>query len=140
MLQQVKLKADFEFTDSLLAAMASIKNKETIQDIYKNLISQNTLLRSSLALYQHAARHGNLFLLEHITPAIKTVASCYACASASHYIDEAFLLAAEHGECDTLQYLLSQGANLNAKDKKGDTVLQIAAWYGYSKVTYHTVM
>ena len=40
--------------------------------------------------------------------------------------------AADYGQTEVLQYLVSKGANQNAKDKHGITVILAAIWEGHT--------
>ena len=42
-------------------------------------------------------------------------------------------LAADYGQLEVLEYLAAQGADINAKDKHGISVILAAIWEGHSK-------
>ena len=42
-------------------------------------------------------------------------------------------LAADYGQLEVLQYLVSKGADLNAKDKHGISVILAAIWEGHGQ-------
>ena len=42
-------------------------------------------------------------------------------------------LAADYGQLEVLEYLASKGADLNAKDKHGISVILAAIWEGHGK-------
>ena len=42
-------------------------------------------------------------------------------------------LAADYGQLEVLEYLASQGADLNAKDKHGISVVLAAIWEGHTR-------
>ena len=42
-------------------------------------------------------------------------------------------LAADYGQLEVLSFLASQGADINAKDKHGISVILAAIWEGHSK-------
>ena len=42
-------------------------------------------------------------------------------------------LAADYGQLEVLEYLVSQGADINAKDKHGISVILAAIWEGHAK-------
>ena len=42
-------------------------------------------------------------------------------------------LAADYGQLEVLEYLVAKGADINAKDKHGISVILAAIWEGHSK-------
>ena len=56
------------------------------------------------------------------------------CSAVWADLGDELILAATNGDLTEVERLLKAGADVNRQDKKGNTALMEAAWYGYTEI------